>query len=189
MAEFEKFKLKYLSICPEVPPDRPYGSPHLIDTSSFSEDTFKDELHTADAIVTLLHKWCPWTMNAFLDLKLPNFEFHRHEASDYCLDTRIIRKVSRVTVRYIYQAVEAMLMGTECGYWDELNDWDLRLNSRIDETTGKWNCIGTNYPRCRDPEEEEEERAGFVSSFATSILLDQKWVEMEGSNMSLSITT
>ena len=71
---FEEVYVKYLNVYPELRIDAPIGCPHIV------EDNFRDhscpdyqEMSIADAVVTILYRFMPGALTAFLNLDCPTF--------------------------------------------------------------------------------------------------------------------
>ena len=77
--EFDDPQLKYLSTCPLLPPERPVGFPHLIDTEKLHEDTDTDDLRLADGIATMIYKWKPAELEKFLRVGNTKYDLLRDE--------------------------------------------------------------------------------------------------------------
>ena len=72
----EKFQATYLDVYPELPIDTPIGCPHIIDVDSMDHDFYDHQNMTiADAVVTILYKFMPSALTAFLDLDRPYFHY------------------------------------------------------------------------------------------------------------------
>ncbi len=92
-------KLIYLDDYPSLPADAPLGCPHIVDLSSLSEDFPQEEMSIPDLVVTVLFKYKPVTLRAFLDLERPEVHFVNHppypSTFDFCIQrTGRIVKVS-----------------------------------------------------------------------------------------------
>ena len=74
-------KLKYLTDYAKLPSDAPVGHPHLVDPKSVPKEYPQDELTIADLVVTILFKFMPEALIAFLDLDRPQGPLHsrRHQ--------------------------------------------------------------------------------------------------------------
>lgn len=100
MASDDEVKpLKYLDVYPKLPIDAPIGYPHILDLDSV-DDYYCDRqvLSIADAVVTILFKFSPGTLTAFLDLDRPNFLFIQGGMSGVRLDFCIKRNGRTVEV-------------------------------------------------------------------------------------------
>lgn len=88
-------KLTYLSDYPKLPIDAPVGHPHLVDPGSVSEEFPQAELTIADLVVTVLFKYMPEALTAFLDLDRPEVHYIQGGGStrlDFCIkrDKRVV---------------------------------------------------------------------------------------------------
>ena len=94
-------ELVYLSDCPELKVDAPVGCPHLVDPSTISEEFTQKNLTIADLVATILFRYRPEALRAFLDLKRNHVRYLRREAlSSSFLDFCIQRKGKVVTVSH-----------------------------------------------------------------------------------------
>ena len=92
--------IKYLGDCPNLPMDTPVGYPHIIDLDSLDHDGYEGQgISIADAVVTILFKFMPGALAAFLDLDRPDYHYIQAGRSSSCLDFCIKRKGRMVTVR------------------------------------------------------------------------------------------
>ena len=92
--------LRYLAVHDDLPIDRPIGYPHVIGNKVIYEDSEEiDNLRAADGAVTLLYRYDPQALDAFLDLSKKAFVFWRKEprgsATHHVL---IMRRGKTVTV-------------------------------------------------------------------------------------------
>lgn len=95
--EPEMFPLRYSDECPSMPSRRPVGYPHIIQTSSWGEETDKRNLTCADGIATLLWEWKPEHLETFFDLSNPRFELTRVAPNGIIRDM-IIGRVDRAVL-------------------------------------------------------------------------------------------
>lgn len=88
---------RYLGDYPKLPVDVPTGYPHIIDLDCLDHDFFDQQKITiADLVVTILFKFMPGALNAFLDLERPYFHYimgGQRTALDFCIkrDGRMVR--------------------------------------------------------------------------------------------------
>lgn len=68
-------KLTYLGDYAQLPIDAPVGHPHRVDPDSIKEDFTNEDLTTADLVFTILFKFMPEALTAFLDLDRPNVHY------------------------------------------------------------------------------------------------------------------
>ena len=71
MKEESKGTSPFVSGCPELPLERPFGFPHLLDpgrTDLYEFGNSQIKIHIADGIAPTLHKVDPDLLNNFLDL-------------------------------------------------------------------------------------------------------------------------
>lgn len=95
----EKLQIKYLGVYLELPVDAPIGCPHIIDVDSMDHDSYGVQNMTiADAVVTILYKYMPCALTAFLDLDRPNFHYIQAGNPGTRLDFCIKRDERMVTV-------------------------------------------------------------------------------------------
>ena len=73
---FEEVYVKYLNVYPELPIDAPIGCPHIVE-NEFRDHSCPDyqEMSIADAVVTILYRFMPGALTAFLNLDCPNFHY------------------------------------------------------------------------------------------------------------------
>ena len=68
--------VKYLDGYPKLPVDAPIGYPHIIDIECLDEDFYASQPITiADLVVTVLFKFMPGALTAFLDLHRRKFHY------------------------------------------------------------------------------------------------------------------
>ena len=93
--------LKYLGDYPELPIDAPVDCPHIIDLDSLDHEYFYLQgIGIADAVATILFKFMPAALAAFLDLDCPKFHYIQADQAASRLDFCIKRDGCMVTVRY-----------------------------------------------------------------------------------------
>ena len=91
----------YVADSPEFPIDRPFGYPHLLDTTDELEYAIEREelqCHVADGVITLLYHYSPKVLCTFLDLSIPEFTFVHNRPGKYSYDLLIQRQHDEVTV-------------------------------------------------------------------------------------------
>ena len=97
---YEVKSIRYLGDCPKLPADAPIGYPHIIDLDSLDHDGYEGQgISIADAVVTILFKFLPGALAAFLDLDRPDFHYIQAGRLSSHLDFCIKRKGRMVTVR------------------------------------------------------------------------------------------
>lgn len=81
--------IEYLDVYPELPIIAPIGYPHIIDLNSLDHAYYDGQkLGIADAVATILFKFMPGALSAFLDLDRPSFLFIQDGNSgrlDFCV--------------------------------------------------------------------------------------------------------
>ena len=129
----EDVAVQYLSTCPLLPINSPYGWPHLIDLSSLDiQDT--TGLHIADMVVTVLYNHSPQTLNAFLNMS-HGFTFHVEKSNGSNLqDFLIVRENETVKCGFVDDQEWTLkhrygLQGTPLGLWTPLS---------VKGYTGEW---------------------------------------------------
>ena len=91
--------IKYLGVYPELPIDAPIGCPHIIDMDSMDDDFYDlQDMSIADAVATILYKFMPCALTAFLDLDRPDFHYIQAGSPGVRLDFCIKRDGRTVTV-------------------------------------------------------------------------------------------
>ena len=109
-SDYEVMPIKYLDCYPNLPVDAPVGHPHIIDTDSIDHEFARSQNMTiADAVVTILFKYMPGALTAFLDLERPHFHYiqaGRVARLDFCIKRD--RRAVTVGVR-----VECSLLQTD----------------------------------------------------------------------------
>ena len=99
---FKAKEIKYLGVYPELPIDAPIGCPHIIDVDSIDHDFYDtQDVGIADTVVTILYKFMPNALTAFLDLDAPNFHYIQAGSPGSRLDFCIKRDGRMVTVGYL----------------------------------------------------------------------------------------
>ena len=90
--------VRYLDVYPKLPINTPVGHPHIIDLECLDHDFYNFQPITiADLVVTVLFKFTPGTLTAFLDLERPRFLYIQARSLDFC-----IKRIGRVvTVRVL----------------------------------------------------------------------------------------
>ncbi len=75
--------VKYLDGYPKLPVDAPVGYPHIIGIECLDEDFYASQpIGIADLVVTVLFKFMPGALTAFLDLNRPKFPLHPSRRPD-----------------------------------------------------------------------------------------------------------
>lgn len=92
-------KLTYLGDYARLPINAPVGHPHLVDPDSVEEEYPTEDLTIADLVVTILFKFMPEALNAFLDLNRPKVHYIQGGTKGSRLDFCIKRNNRLVTVR------------------------------------------------------------------------------------------
>lgn len=106
-------KLKYLGDYPKLPIDAPVGHPHLVDPASVDEEYPQQSLTVADLVVTILFKFMPEALTAFLDLERPKVLYiqggKKGTRLDFCIkrDKRVVTVSSDISVRRRLQLNQA----------------------------------------------------------------------------------
>lgn len=80
--------IKYLHDYPKLPANAPLGCPHIVDFSSIDVECPQDELSIPDLVATVLFKYRPAALDAFLDLKRKKVHVVRHNSLstlDFCI--------------------------------------------------------------------------------------------------------
>lgn len=92
--------LTYSDSRADLPASRGVGYPHIIITDGFNSGSKNARrLHAADGIVTLLNKFDPKALDAFLNLEKPFFVYHGEEVKlGHLLDAVVFREGNLVTV-------------------------------------------------------------------------------------------
>ncbi len=137
-------KLKYLDDYPKLPADAPLGCPHIVDLSSLDEDWPQAEMSIPDLVVTVLFKYRPAALDAFLDLKRKDVHFVRHHSRSATLDFCIQRAGRIVKVLLSLWPIEYSIDNVQIGVLNgrEQGGWDLLFKYRIGaKVTGKWTPI------------------------------------------------
>lgn len=68
--------VKNLDSYPKLPVDAPIGYPHIIDLECLEDDFYASQpTSDADLVVTILFKFMPGALTAFLDLNRPKFHY------------------------------------------------------------------------------------------------------------------
>ena len=77
----------YLDSFPQLPANAPLGHPHILDLNSLSEDFPQEEATIPDIVVTILFKYKPEALKAFLDLNRAHVHFLLRESAnlDFCI--------------------------------------------------------------------------------------------------------
>ncbi|CAD6577545.1 MAG: hypothetical protein ASARMPREDX12_008392 [Alectoria sarmentosa] len=120
-------KLTYLGDYAELPIDAPVGHPHLVDPDSVDEEFTQEDLTVADLVVTILFKFMPEALTAFLDLNRPKVHYIQGGSSrrlDFC-----IKRNNRLVI---------------IGFLNEkaLGGWDLQYQYRIKgKATEMWTPV------------------------------------------------
>ena len=79
-----------------LPADRPVGHPHLINMDVYGRETQKQDLRITDGVVTVLYRWEPEALAAFLDNDLNNFRFRVTEEIEHPHNFYVERTRKRV---------------------------------------------------------------------------------------------
>lgn len=87
--------LVYLSDYPKLPANAPVGHPHLVDLTSLSEEFPQEAMTIPDLVVTILFKYKPAALTAFLDLNRRKVHFLRSGSLDICISRK--GKIVKVT--------------------------------------------------------------------------------------------
>ena len=106
-SDYEVESVKYLDCYPKLPIDAPIGCPHIIDLDSMNPDSFGvQDMSIADVVVTILFKFTPCALTAFLDLNRPNFHYIQAGGTsrlDFCIkrDKRMVTvRLLQITYKY-----------------------------------------------------------------------------------------
>ncbi|CAD6580863.1 MAG: hypothetical protein ASARMPRED_000348 [Alectoria sarmentosa] len=120
-------KLTYLGDYADLPIDAPVGHPHLVDPDSVDEEFTQEDLTVADLVVTILFKFMPEALTAFLDLNRP--KVHYIQGGSSCrLDFCIKRNNRLVTIGFLNEKA--------------LGGWDLQYQYRIKgKATEMWTPV------------------------------------------------
>ena len=98
--ESDNPKLTYLGDYAQLPVDAPVGHPHLVDPASVDEEFLPEDLTIADLVVTILFKFQPEALTAFLDLDRPKVHYIEGGTRGCRLDFCIKRDKRVVTVSF-----------------------------------------------------------------------------------------
>ena len=79
----------------DLPSNRPFGGPHIIDTRQSRSYATTNQYTIADAIVTLLCKYKSEALNSFLDGSKPYFVFQRRAADSIARGANLEQADSR----------------------------------------------------------------------------------------------
>lgn len=153
--DYEAKPVKYLGVYPKLPIDAPIGYPHIIDLECLDHD-YSDlqKLSIADLVVTVLFKYMPGALTAFLDLDRPKFHYILGGLKNH-LDFCIKRDGRMVTVGFLNEK--------ELGGWDEQHQY--RIDGKATEQwTPIWLRVGDGYEET-DAEKVVERASGDVYSF------------------------
>ncbi|KAF7198552.1 hypothetical protein HII31_00291 [Pseudocercospora fuligena] len=88
----------YYTHVPGLPINRPIGYPHVIDTTTFDEDTGIDSLTLGDGISTFLWLWNRNEFHNFFNLSHPKFEIWYRAPDGVIKDMAILRSGRNVMV-------------------------------------------------------------------------------------------
>ncbi|KXT12036.1 hypothetical protein AC579_4680 [Pseudocercospora musae] len=88
----------YYTHVPGLPVNRPIGYPHVVDTTSFDEDTGIDSLTLGDGISTFLWLWNRNEFHNFFNLSHPKFEIWYRSPNGVIRDMAILRSDRNVMV-------------------------------------------------------------------------------------------
>ncbi len=106
-----------------LPACAPLGHPHVI-SQEFQEGSDITNLRAADGVVTLLYKWNPDALYAFLELSYDYFEFVRREKDEAYQHLIVVRRGRKVTVR----KPQGLSRALTCLYMIE-NNWQSSVAS------------------------------------------------------------
>lgn len=94
--DYEVKPVKYLGGYSELPIDAPIGYPHVVDLDCLDHDFYYSQpISIADLVVTILFKFTPNALTAFLNMDRPNFHYIRAggpTSLDFCIkrDSRMV---------------------------------------------------------------------------------------------------
>ncbi len=136
-------ELIYLDDYSQLPARAPFGCPHIVDIENLSEDFLQAEVGIPELVVTVLYKYRPAALRAFLDLERPEVHFVRHNGGrqvDFCIQ----RQGRVVKVHKSIQSNIHAIDNLQIGFLNEraIGGWVERYKYRIDASaTGNWSPI------------------------------------------------
>lgn len=185
--DYTNHKLIYLDDCPKLPVGAPVGHPHLIDPRCVSEDFPQEDITVADIVVTILFKYRPEALHAFLDLSRPHVHFisglWNSSVHNFC-----IKRDGRTVTVCLVQAIELFieLFIEKYCRWVYLNNrrvepgWKVQYIYLIkSEATGEWSPIG-----CDSYHETKTTRKDELAQLAPTLALNffgrEPWDQTSG---------
>ena len=177
----EDIKLVYLSDYPELPTDAPIGHPHIVNLSALQDDVPTDDITIADVVASVLFKYRPSALTAFLDLDRSHVHFLCRSGGelDFCISRK--GQTVKITSSTLDVSSGVAVLTSQVGWLNEREQggWDLVFKYVIDEeATGNWSpmrCIGgENGPETHVIKDAEEIREG-VQDFAYAVGAKGAW--------------